>query len=252
MADVVSMRCKHPDGCSKHPNFGPPGGTASRCLAHSEPGMVNLKNMIVQKCAHPGGCSKRPSFGLPGGPASRCSGHQEPGMVNLYDKLCNHPGGCSLHPSYGLPGASVSRCAAHKDPGMFSLKQWKILVRKAAEAVAEEDQPQPAAKRRRNKVAAGHGRAQHAAEEQHNGTLNDADPGEIGASGQQDEQGGSGQMGQQGGRNDAGAQWQWLDQGDDGVTEQQRLLDQGDLGIWQVFSRQQAGPGRQGGLRRLA
>ena len=84
MAKIKSRRCDHPDGCMIQPSYGQPGSkAATRCSAHKEPGMVDLRN---KHCDHPG-CTTSPSFALPGSKgATRCSAHKEPGMVDVKHK----------------------------------------------------------------------------------------------------------------------------------------------------------------------
>ena len=66
-------------GCTKQPSFALPGGTASRCSGHADPGMVDVKS---KKCTVPG-CAKKSIFALPGDKPSRCAGHADPGMVHV-------------------------------------------------------------------------------------------------------------------------------------------------------------------------
>ena len=119
MVDVRSKFCDHPGGCTVHHSFGLPGGSASRCGTHKEPGMINVH---AKRCGHPGGCAVHPYFGFPGNPASRCSTHKDTGMIDVRSRHCDHPGGCNKAPTFGPPGSKAARCSTHKEPGMINVR----------------------------------------------------------------------------------------------------------------------------------
>ena len=72
--------CDHPEGCSRKPKFGMPGGWPASCPAHREPGMVNVR---YKRCDHSIECRRKPRYGPPGIGPSSCVVHKEPGMVSF-------------------------------------------------------------------------------------------------------------------------------------------------------------------------
>ena len=80
MENVVSRRCEHPDGCSKHAYFRLRGSKKpTRCAAHKEDGMEDVK----RTCEHPDGYYKGARFGYPGSKPVLCSTHKEVGMADV-------------------------------------------------------------------------------------------------------------------------------------------------------------------------
>ena len=78
MINLHVFLCKI-EGCPTIPSFAMPGFEASRCAAHAEQGMVDVKS----KRCEAAGCGVRPHFGPPGGRRKYCSVHAGPGDVNL-------------------------------------------------------------------------------------------------------------------------------------------------------------------------
>ena len=117
MVDLVTKCCDHPGGeCHSFPRFGPPGIVpANRCSVHQEPGMV------PKLCQFTGGCNNYPSYGCQGDPASMCCRHKADGMERKALRFCNPPGGCRSYPVYGLPGGLATRCSIHREPGSIDM-----------------------------------------------------------------------------------------------------------------------------------
>ena len=150
------QHCKHPGGCPRKSAYGLPGGLASACVLHKEPGMVDMiskrcsgrpgeeclafprygppgvgpatrcglhqeSDMVSKLCQFPEGCNSYPSYGSQGSPASMCSRHRAAGMESKTPRHCNTPGGCTNHPVYGLFGGTAARCHLHREPGSVDM-----------------------------------------------------------------------------------------------------------------------------------
>ena len=116
MVDVRSMRCGR-SGCSKSPSFGVEGGPRAFCKEHRETGMVD----VVSKRCRRNGCRTRPCYGVPGLTAKFCGMHKESGMVDIVSKRCRR-NGCPTRPYFGVPGGTSAFCAKHKQLGMVNVK----------------------------------------------------------------------------------------------------------------------------------
>ncbi|CAM9375432.1 unnamed protein product [Ectocarpus sp. 12 AP-2014] len=115
---AIALRvCSHPE-CTKSPYFGWHGESAVSCVAHKEPGMVDVKN---KRCEFEG-CMKRRLFGFRGERARFCGAHRQEGMVDLKNKRCKWIG-CTKQANFSERGKFVaSFCEEHRSPGMVDIK----------------------------------------------------------------------------------------------------------------------------------
>ncbi len=76
MANVVTLRCGHPN-CSKRPSYGMAGSMkAEMCAEHALDGMVDV---VSKRCGHPN--PKRPSYGMAGSKKPNMCAEHAPWMT---------------------------------------------------------------------------------------------------------------------------------------------------------------------------
>ena len=81
MVDVLSAMCVT-EACGKGASFNFPGQVPRFCVAHMQPGMINIKS---RRCE---ACFKVPTFNFEGEPAGRfCTVHKLSGMVDVIPRL---------------------------------------------------------------------------------------------------------------------------------------------------------------------
>jgi hypothetical protein len=112
MTDVKSCKCRE-DGCSSQPVFGLLSGKPLYCVHHKTAEMVDVKN---KKCLF-AECLKQPSYDIKGGKGVYCVAHKLPGMVDVRHKTCINSD-CKTRATYGFTDENATRCFTHRLGGM--------------------------------------------------------------------------------------------------------------------------------------